>query len=173
MQKFWGTLVALFLAIGTSSAGVGRSNVDLITTIIAGIPHAQFFGLTFNEGRGIAVGAKGAIFESGDAGKSWSQVKESPTRDAFLSVSSRGKYSVAVGQTGLVAVSAGLGKWELGDSGSESRLMVVDVNESGLAFAAGEFGVVLQSSDGGRSWSSSGPDWSSLAIEDHFGIPVR
>ncbi len=172
MKQISLALAAIFLAGGTAIGSVDKANgkeAGLITTMISGIPHSQFFGLAFNEGRGIAVGGKGVIFESDDAGKTWEKVEKSPSELAFLSVASRGKHTVAVGQTGVVAVSTGPGQWELGDSGSSSRLMVVDVNVSGLALAAGEFGAVIQSSDGGRSWTPSGPDWSSLAIENHFG----
>lgn len=161
-------VVVMLGGVSVVSGNVSRVDGDLLKTVISGIPHSALFGLSFDQGQGVAVGAAGAIFESADGGASWNRVGQSPTKLAFLSVSKRGPHTVAVGQTGLVAVSAA-GKWVLGESGTEARLMVVDVNSSGLAVAAGQFGTVLKSADGGRTWRPTAPDWSVMAQKDHFG----
>lgn len=172
MKRIPGVLAAGILMLGVISVGSGnqqKPEAQLIKTVISGVPHSALFGLSFAQGRGLAVGTGGRIFESADAGTTWTPLEQSPTSLAFLAVSQRGNDAVAVGQAGLVAVSAAAGKWQLGKSGTDARLLVVDLNSSGLAVAAGEFGTVIKSRDGGRTWSSTAPDWSLMASKDHFG----
>jgi photosystem II stability/assembly factor-like uncharacterized protein len=70
---------------------------------------------------------------------------------------------------GEVLVEDAPGKWKKYDSGVPNRLLTVSVNSAGLVVAAGEFGTVLKSSDGGHSWASCAPDWASMADKDTFG----
>jgi photosystem II stability/assembly factor-like uncharacterized protein len=165
--------VAGILAIGVLSTGtanpVAPGGTGVVHSILTGIPHSSLYGLSFAQSRGIAVGARGAIFETLDAGANWTRVPDPPTHLALLSVATRGDHAIAVGQTGVVAVSEGKGKWTLGASNSTARLLVVDVNSAGLAVAAGEFGTVLKSTDAGRTWAPAAPDWSAMADKEHFG----
>lgn len=133
------------------------------------IPHAALFGLSFDSGTGVAVGAGGAIEESSDAGRTWSSVSQNQTQLALLAVERRGAHTVAVGQMGIVLVEDGPGSWKKYDSGIEHRLLAVSVNSSGLAVAVGEFGTVIKSGDGGHTWSEDKPDWASMADPDTFG----
>jgi photosystem II stability/assembly factor-like uncharacterized protein len=134
-----------------------------------GIPHAALFGLAFDDGKGVAVGAGGAIYESADAGSTWAPVKQGESQLALLAVDRRATHTVAVGQMGEVLVEDAPGSWKKYDSGVPNRLLTVSVNSSGLAVAAGEFGTVLKSADGGHSWTSCAPDWASMADKDTFG----
>ncbi|MGH8516090.1 MAG: WD40/YVTN/BNR-like repeat-containing protein, partial [Panacagrimonas sp.] len=157
---------SVVLSIGVvSEVSAGKT---LLTTLISGIPHAAFFGIDLEGGEGVAVGAGGAIAESKDGGKTWKAVAESPTDRALLSVAKKGAHSIAVGQSGVVAIVQD-GKWQTVDAGTKARLLSVDVNSSGLAIVGGQFGNVLKSTDGGKTWAPSAPDWSLLALEDHFG----
>jgi photosystem II stability/assembly factor-like uncharacterized protein len=133
------------------------------------IPHAALFGLSFDAGKGVAVGAGGVIYESADAGSSWTAVNQSESQLALLAVDRRGAHTIAVGQMGEVLVEDSPGQWKKYDSGVPNRLLTVSVNSSGLAVAAGEFGTVLKSADGGHSWAASAPDWASMADKDTFG----
>jgi len=153
---------------GASLAAAGAASVH-ISVRQQGIPHAAFFGLSFDAGKGVAVGAGGVIYESGDAGGTWAPVKQSESQLALLAVDRRGAHTVAVGQMGEVLVEDAPGNWKKYDSGVPNRLLTVSVNSSGLAVAAGEFGTVLKSTDGGHSWSASPPDWASMADKDTFG----
>jgi photosystem II stability/assembly factor-like uncharacterized protein len=163
----------IFAVAATAVLSVGiMSNASaakqIITTVATGIPHAAFFGIDLENGEGVAVGAGGAISESKDGGKTWKAVPESPTTLALLSVAKRGPHTIAVGQSGAVAIVQD-GKWQSIDAGTKARLLSVDVNSSGLAIVGGQFGTVLKSADGGKTWAPSAPDWSLLALEEHFG----
>lgn len=135
----------------------------------SGTPHAALFGLAFDGDRGVAVGIKGAIVESTDAGKTWAPI-ERPGTAALLAVAARGGRAVAVGLSGVVFVSTEPGKWTPGNSGVTQRLLGVDINASGLAVAVGEFGTVLISNDGGATWAPRAPDWSTLATRENPGF---
>lgn len=163
-------LSALSASIVLSVGMVSQASAakEIITTLATGIPHAAFFGIDLENGEGVAVGAGGAISESKDGGKTWKAVAPSPTDLALLSVAKRGPHAIAVGQSGVVAIAQD-GKWQKVDAGTKARLLSVDVNSSGLAIVGGQFGTVLKSADGGKTWTPSAPDWSLLALEDHFG----
>ena len=167
MRSFLSAMAAA-IVLGMGVVSQASAAKEILTTLITGIPHAAFFGLDIENGEGVAVGAGGAISESKDGGKTWKAVAEPPTELALLSVAKRGTHSIAVGQSGVVVVLQD-GKWQTVDAGSKARLLSVDVNSSGLAIAGGQFGTVLKSADGGKTWAPSPPDWSLLALEDHFG----
>ncbi len=159
-------VAALCGAIGVAWAASPPIN---ITTLSSSIPHAALFGLGFDGGKGVAVGAGGMIYESDDAGASWKPNLQTETQLALLAVDRRGSHTIAVGQMGAVLVEDSPGVWKKYDSGLEHRLLTVSVNSSGLAFAAGEFGTVAKSSDGGHTWTVAAPDWAAMADKDTFG----
>ena len=161
-------------AVGLALSGVigatwSASSQVVITTLSSSIPHAALFGLSLDAGKGVAVGAGGMVYESADAGASWKPVLQDQTQLALLAVDRHGPHTVAVGQMGVVLVEDSPGTWRKYDSGLEHRLLTVSVNSSGLAIAAGEFGTVIKSTDGGHTWSPSPPDWASMADKDTFG----
>ena len=155
-------------AIGVTWAASTSAQV-MITTISSSIPHAALFGLSFDAGKGIAVGAGGMMYGSDDAGANWKPVLQDQTQLALLAVDRRGSHTIAVGQMGAVLVEDSPGTWKKYESGLEHRLLTVSVNSAGLAFAAGEFGTVIKSTDGGHTWAASPPDWASMADKDTFG----
>ncbi len=166
--KMRAILTAGLLLIGLGAVAAGASGAEaekasgLLKPLVSGIPHAVYFGVAFDKGRGLVVGGGGSILQSSDGGVSWKQVRQSPTPLTLLSVDVHGSHAVAVGQTGVIVVEDAPGKWSTVDSGTKSRLMSVSVNTAGLAVAVGEFGVLILSQDGGRTWTSATPDWSSL-----------
>ncbi len=151
-----------------SAASHAATESKLIKTLASSIPHAAFFGISFDADSGVAVGAGGAIAESTDGGATWAYVNHDQTELALLAVDKRGEHAVAVGQLGVVVIKDA-GKWTRVDSDFQSRLFSVSVNSAGLAIAVGEFGAVLKSTDGGKSWSSAAPDWSAFADPESFG----
>lgn len=155
-------------AYAVTKAGAKPEPTKLIKTLQQGIAHSSFFGISFDAGKGVAVGGGGAIYESADAGSTWKKVDHKLTELALLSVDRRGTHTVAVGQMGVVMINDA-GKWTKVDSGDPSRLFSVSVNSAGLAVAVGEFGKVLKSEDGGRTWASTAPDWSAFADQESFG----
>ncbi|TDU26845.1 photosynthesis system II assembly factor YCF48-like protein [Panacagrimonas perspica] len=168
MRRLMGAMLGLAMATASSAAEAPAKSGGVLKTIIEGIPHSALFGLSLDSNSGSAVGAGGSIYETTDGGVTWKAVDKAPTTLAFLSVSRRGDKGIAVGQAGVVAVRDGSG-WKISDSGVPARLLSVEMNSSGLAFAGGEFGTLLKSSDFGASWSSAAPDWASMASAEHFG----
>lgn len=167
MKRVLGAVVAA-LMISAGSATAVFAQPTLLKTLSSSIPHAYLFGLSLDQGKGVAVGAYGLMMESDDAGQTWKQVADVPTQLALLAVTKRGDHTIAVGQSGVVLVKKD-NKWQAASSGSTARLLSVDVNSSGLAIAGGQFGTVLKSTDGGQTWTSTAPDWTVMASEEHFG----
>lgn len=141
----------------------------VLKDIRSGIVHSAFFGLSFDAGKGTAVGMGGAILETSDGGKTWTP-SPSGTELALLAVDRAGEHTIIGGQLATMLVANGDGGWDKVDVGDyEGRFLSVSVNSSGLAFAGGEFGTVLKSTDGGRTWSDGAPNWAEYADPNTFG----
>ena len=125
------------------------------------VPHERLFALAFDGDRGIAVGDLGMVMWTRDGGTTWTREK-APTDLALLGVTMVGDRVIAVGQRGLILVRDADGTWREIESHTEERLLNVDANADGLAYAVGAFGTVLRSADGGETWRSAAPDWSAL-----------
>jgi photosystem II stability/assembly factor-like uncharacterized protein len=163
------TCIASSIPAATAEEPAAAPAPHLIKVLSQGIPHSAFFGISFDGGRGVAVGGGGAIYESPDSGATWKPVQHNLTKLALLAVDRRGTHTIAVGQLGTVLLESSPGKWEKIDTGDEARLFSISVNSGGLAVAVGEFGKVLKSEDGGHTWSSAAPDWSAFADQESFG----
>lgn len=134
------------------SAGNGQSAYRSVEVLRSGTSHRPLFGVDFQDGgmRGIAVGGRGTLVFTDDGGRNWT-AENLDTDLALIDVAVKGEQGIAVGQSGLALVLDG-GKWRKVDSGTEERLMSVDLNGDGVAAAVGSFGTVLVSSDAGASW---------------------
>lgn len=154
--------------LGTALPAAAEED-GIITTLTRGIPHAAFFGIAFDGKEGLAVGAGGALFHSADAGKTWQPVEHTAATLALLTVDLRGPHAIALGQMGAAMIRKPSGEWVKTDLGIPSRMFSVSVNRAGKAIAVGEFGAVIKSLDGGKSWTPANPDWSQFADPDHFG----
>ena len=164
MHLWGGAIVAwagLTVAISRAASPEGAQE-QALQYRHSGVAHSSLFGLSMERDRGIAVGTLGSILVTHDAGQSW-EPQNSPNEDvALLDVAIAGKYAIAVGQLGKIIVREEAGWREISNDAS-GRLLTVDINASGQALIGGEFGAVLYSSDGGRSWMSVRPDWQSIA----------
>jgi photosystem II stability/assembly factor-like uncharacterized protein len=159
-RKLWSGALAgagLLLSGGVATAA---SEVDPLVT---GTAHQALFAVSTYGTAGVAVGAAGAILESGDSGKTWKAVTPAPTPLALLGVSVRQGHALAVGQVGTVLVMDESGKWVKTDAGTNNRLFSVSVNADGNAAAVGAFGTVIRSADGGKTWAAVAPDWNGYA----------
>lgn len=150
-------LAALSCSLRASVDAKDERNV----VISSATPHDRLFSVIFEADKGVAVGEAGLIMRSADAGKTWTR-DAAPTELAMIDIASNGTRSIAVGQMGLILVNDGSGKWKKVESGTERRLLQVDINESGLAFIVGAFGTLLKSTDGGETWTSAAPNWATL-----------
>ena len=150
---------SLYAAVPTST----EPAAGLVKTIISGIPHAALFGISFNKGQGIAVGANGAVFRSSDGGANWKPEQNDATSLALLAVDLHGPHAVAVGQAGLVVIEDSPGHWKKVESGVQGRLLAVSANSSGVMVAGGQFATLIKSTDGGETWTQFGPEWAKYA----------
>lgn len=150
-------LVAVFSADGNvSPAPAQPAPSGFMKTVVAGTAHDALYGLSFDGGKGVAVGVGMGILESDDGGLHWKRAVQNPTPAALLAVDRRGGHVIAVGQAGTVVVEEA-GQWKVYDAPSKSRLFGVSINAAGTAVAVGEFGTVISSSDGGQTWASIAP----------------
>ncbi len=143
----------------------------LINEIYSGVAHDALYSIDFDEKFGIAVGAAGLVLKSDDGGDTWIKLSPAITEMALLDViTNRGK-SIIVGQMGGIFVSSDNSKWTKVESHTDSRLMSVDMNDSGFAVTVGGFGTILFSTDYGYTWNTVAIDWESILndfIEPHL-----
>lgn len=126
--------------------------------VLSGTAHKALYAVDFDGTSGVAVGERGAILRSADAGKTWTQDK-TPTHLALLGTAIQGEHRLIVGQSGTVLSARGAGAWTPVDPGVETRLLAVAMNARGVALAVGQFGTIVQSMDWGASWQPAAPDW--------------
>lgn len=148
----------LFPALLLAALATPVAAEPTITAITSGTAHRDLYGVAIGPaGSGIAVGSRGTIFYTDDGGKTWRQTDHG-TRRALLDVSVSGPKDVIVGQDGLILVRPGQSdsdsedEWTEVKSGTDQRLLSVDVNQAGFGVAVGTFGTLLVSRDGGESW---------------------
>jgi photosystem II stability/assembly factor-like uncharacterized protein len=139
------------------------------TGLYQGTAHDALYGLCLNDQQGIAVGSAGLIVESADGGQTWNP-QQPFTGSALLGISCGEGPRLIVAQGGHIYRWDGQ-SYQSVDSGTDARLLGVDANADGLAFAVGGFGAVLRSTDGGQNWESIGFDWEAILndfLEPHL-----
>ncbi|MGE3772140.1 MAG: WD40/YVTN/BNR-like repeat-containing protein [Gammaproteobacteria bacterium] len=145
--------------VGTVAAESAASSQ--LAVVRQGIPHDALYAMVINGKDGLAVGAAGKLLETKDGGASWTE-GSSGTEFGLFGIAVKGEHKIIVGQRGTVLVGGADGKWTPGQSNTENRLLNVGVNSSGLAIAVGEFGTILRSRDGGKTWEQRPVDWTSF-----------
>lgn len=138
-----------------SLTAVAEDSVEIVRT---GIAHDALYAMDMNGDKGVAVGNFGLILETTDSGATWTKT-EPVTEQALLGIATAGERQLAVGQGGIVITRVGDGAWEVLENDIGLRLLNVDLHESGLAVAVGEFGAIRRSRDNGKSWDSITVDW--------------
>jgi photosystem II stability/assembly factor-like uncharacterized protein len=156
VRPVWSALACSFIlacALGPfESVANGQTARRSIEILHSGTAHRPLFGVDFraNGQAGIAVGGRGILALTEDGGLTWTS-ENLETDLALIDVAVEEGQGIAVGQSGLSLVFKD-GKWRKVESGTEERLMAVDMNSKGLAAAVGSFGTVLVSVDAGESW---------------------
>jgi photosystem II stability/assembly factor-like uncharacterized protein len=111
----------------------------------------------------VAVGVRGHVVLSDDAGASWRQAQAVPTRTTLTSVFfSDDRLGWAVGHDAIVLHTADAGEsWSLQhrDPDSGSPLFSIWLDGGGRGVTVGAYGFALETDDGGGHWSPLRVDW--------------
>lgn len=152
----------LALACALALAGGAAGSAPHSESVHAGHPHDALYGVSFEGGQGVAVGDFGLVVSSADGGRSW-QRRPAPFTDlALFDVVRRKGRCIAVGQSGAIFSSSDCVTWRAAQSGTKARLLGVDVNAQGIAYAVGGFGTLLRSADWGATWQAVQPEWTDI-----------
>ncbi len=160
-----GSVLAVLLLTGSASVSAGIANGSAPVVAFKGVPHDFLYGLSIEGDRGIAVGDHGLILTTTN-GTRWTRVENSLTDIALLSVVRKSGKCIATGQQGVIIRSDGCSNWESVKPVTDARLLAVDTNSNGIAYAVGGFGAVIKSSDWGKSWQPVVIDWKSMLGND-------
>jgi photosystem II stability/assembly factor-like uncharacterized protein len=131
---------------------------EALEVVRAGIAHDALYAIDMNAEKGVAVGNFGLILETADSGATWTTT-EPLTEQGLLGIATAGDRQIIVGQAGTVLTRVGDAKWKKLDNDIGLRLLNVDLHESGLVVAVGEFGAIQRSRDNGVTWEAITVDW--------------
>jgi photosystem II stability/assembly factor-like uncharacterized protein len=106
----------------------------------------------------VAVGERGHVMLSDDAGRSWRQARSVPTRSTLTALHATDARTLwAAGHGGVVLQSVDAGdSWTVraGRIDGPDVLLAIRVEPDGRGLAVGGFGVALHTTDGGASWNA-------------------
>ncbi len=157
-------IAAALLGFSAASASFNVSASTALEVLVEGTVHQSLFAIDFVGEEGLAVGSDGEVQSTTDGGKTWTKSKF-PTTMALLGVDLDQERGLVVGQGGVVFHKVPGGVWKQVESGTTKRLFWVESNSKGLAVAVGEFGGVIISEDGGKSWRSLKLNWLEIGTE--------
>lgn len=122
--------------------------------LAARIHRTQIFDAAQADGRVIAVGERGVVFVSDDAGLHWQQGASGVEVDLTALALLSGGHAWAVGHRGTVVRSTDGGRlWQPARVTLPEQNALFDVVADGTTgWAVGAFGVLARSDDGGASW---------------------
>lgn len=152
--------LAVLLAIAPLSVSAANSE-----QVHRGRPHDAMFAVKASRQGLIASGNQGKLWQSKD-GITWQSLGQLGEQGALLDLSLSQEQLLAVGQQGAIYRRED-NRWEAVDAPVKNRLFAVAQGAEGLAVAAGAFGAVLCSEDGGRSWRQADIDWPALIGQDY------
>lgn len=158
--------VVLLFAISSVAVMAEETIPEAIEIVRTGIAHDAIYALDMSGENGTAIGNFGLILETKDSGATWTTT-EPFTDQALLGIASAGDHQVIVGQAGTFITRKGGGDWEIVPNDIGLRLLNVDVDESGLIVAVGEFGAIRRSRDNGKNWDEIVIDWSQYNDEGY------
>ncbi len=131
----------------------------------------RFYGITAADSRIWAVGALGKVVTSRDGGQQWTR-QETPLRVPLQGIAAWDALRlVAVGNNGAVLVTSdGGAQWQAVEvpAADGRKFLRVRAYRDGVAWATGEFGMVLRSDDHGAHWremmASEDIGWNDVAV---------
>ena len=153
-------VLAMLTGIGIQHA-VAADNVGA-QAVASGIPHDFLYGLSFEGKHGIAVGDHGLLIDTADGGATWRKLDKPGVKDGLFSVVRKSGKCMAAGQQGSIIRSDDCIKWASVPPVTTARMLAIHANSKGSAYAVGEFGALLKSSDWGASWKQLAVDWKSI-----------
>ncbi len=122
--------------------------------------HSLLLGIARAGHRLVAVGDRGHVLLSDDAGANWRQVL-APTRAMLTAISfPDDRHGWAVGHDGVILATADAGEtWKRQDPGTDLETSYLDVLfvSSQRGFAAGAYGKFITTTDGGTTWKQEKP----------------
>lgn len=156
------------LVAGAALATVGASGAasgwrDVLDTPAAASPLAAkglVNGLARAGERVVAVGQRGHILWSDDAGQTWQQAQVPVSSDLVAVHFASASKGWAVGHDGVILHSADGGRsWQRQRDGrpdaADVPLLDVWFQDEARGYAVGAFGLLLETADGGRTWTSA------------------
>lgn len=154
MNRTIGILFSLFVIASVSFAFSERPDPPMPATEVR-IDHLLMLDAVAIGPRLVAVGERGHIFVSDDAGGAWrNAVSDTESTLTALTVV-QGDRLVAVGHDSVILLSEDGGEhWRTVFEAPEALepLLAVWFDDTGQGFAVGAYGRFLESADGGASW---------------------
>lgn len=150
------------ILLGSGSVLAGSGEPQLVSH---GIAHDMLYGLSMEGLNGITVGDFGLILETADGGANWTKQGRGATNLGLFGVVRKQGRCIAGGQNGLIMASADCKRWTVSPPVSKARILSVQVNAAGVAYAVGGFGAMLKSVDWGKSWQPVSIDWKAFTSE--------
>jgi len=152
-----GAAVAAMAATGATEAWRDVLDAPAMKSPLAA--RSLLNGLARAGNRIVAVGQRGHIVYSDDAGKSWQQADVPASSDLVAVYFATERAGWAVGHDGIVLHTADGGRtWQRQrdgrPGGEENPLLDVWFQDARHGYAVGAFGLVLQTADGGASWQA-------------------
>jgi len=155
-------LILAMLALSSASeAQAFRDVLDTPASVSAAAPKGLLNGLARAGTRVVAVGQRGHIVYSDDAGRTWMQAAVPVSSDLVAVAFPNASLGWAVGHDGVILHSADSGAtWTRQLDGrspgqnAENPLLDVWFENERNGFAVGAFNLLLRTNDGGRTWES-------------------
>ncbi len=152
-----GGLIALALGVTPALAFDAEAPTPAVMARLA--PRSLLLGVTtLPDGDLVAVGERGHVLVSADAGVSWTQspTPASATLTALYFADARHGWAVGHDETILQSEDGGR-SWQLRHWAPEKQqpLLGVWFDQAGHGVAVGAFATVYRSEDGGRSWAAA------------------
>jgi photosystem II stability/assembly factor-like uncharacterized protein len=157
-----GALPIVATSAAHAAAAAFRDVIDTPAAPSALAARGLLIGLARAGTRLVAVGQRGHVLTSDDAGKSWQQAQVPVSSDLVAVHFPTPQLGWAVGHDGVVLHSTDGGRgWtrqfdgrQLGEQGAENPLLDVRFDDADNGIAVGAFGTVLRTTDGGRHWQA-------------------